>query len=75
MARGRLGEELPLSVHFQSRQVFQERPQWPFPTVSSPPRDRDYELTVPFGILTEYGQQVSGTNILIKPIPGISISR
>jgi hypothetical protein len=53
MGRSRLGEERPLSVHFQSRQVFQETPQCPFPTASYPPRDRDYELTVLLGILTE----------------------
>jgi len=53
MARSRLGEELPLTVHLQSRQVFQETSQCPFPTATYPPRDRDYELTVLFGILTE----------------------
>jgi integrase/recombinase XerD len=53
MARSRLGEEHPLAVRFESRQLYQETPQSPRPTASYPPRDRDYELTVLFGILTE----------------------
>jgi integrase/recombinase XerD len=53
MARSRLGEEHPLTVRFESRQVFHETPQSPRPTASWPPRDREYELTVLFGILTE----------------------
>lgn len=53
MARSRLGEEHPLAVRFESRQLYQETPRSPRPTASCPPRDRDYELTVLFGILTE----------------------
>jgi len=53
MARSRLGEEDPLVVRFQSHQVFPETPQSPHFTTSCPPRDRDYEFTVLFGILTE----------------------
>jgi integrase len=53
MAHNRLGEDFPPTVRFQSHQVFQETPQCPLPTASCPPRQRDYELTVLFGILTE----------------------
>jgi hypothetical protein len=53
MARSRLGEEHPLAVRFESRQLYQEAPRSPRPTASCQPRDRDYELTVLFGILTE----------------------
>jgi integrase/recombinase XerD len=53
MARSRLGEEHPPTVRFQSRQVSRKTLQSPLSTASCPPRDRDYELTVLFGILTE----------------------
>jgi len=56
MARTRLGEERPLTVRFQSRQAFQEPPECAFPTVSWPPRDRDYILAM--SLLASYGYVV-----------------